>query len=88
MLCDIGGMPVILRIGPYAFFFYAEEGMEPAHTHIRRDDALIKFWLDPVEMAYNYGFSNREARLLRRLVIENRDFLKEKWDEFFRRTLG
>jgi hypothetical protein len=29
-------MPVVLRIGPYTFFFYAEEGDEPPHIHIRR----------------------------------------------------
>ncbi|MBT6700702.1 MAG: DUF4160 domain-containing protein, partial [Gammaproteobacteria bacterium] len=30
-------MPVVIRIGPYRFFFYSNENSEPAHIHIQRE---------------------------------------------------
>ena len=50
-------MPTSLRIGPYRFFFYAGDRNELAHTHVQRDDAEAKFWLAPVRLAWNRGFS-------------------------------
>ena len=61
-------MPVVLRIGPYVFFFYSEENNEPPHIHIRRDRSLAKFWLDPISLASNRGHPNHEVTYLRRLV--------------------
>jgi hypothetical protein len=40
-------MPNILRVGPYRFFIYSNEGDEPPHVHVRRDRKLAKFWLSP-----------------------------------------
>jgi hypothetical protein len=80
-------MPVVLRIGPYSFLFYSEEGNEPPHIHVRRDENLLKFWLESLDLAYNFGFSPHEMRRIRSLVQENREFLLEKWDEYFRRTI-
>ena len=41
-------MPTVDRIGPYRFFFFANEGNEPPHVHVQRGRALAKFWLQPV----------------------------------------
>jgi hypothetical protein len=41
-------VPVIARVGAYRFFFYSNEGDEPAHVHIQRERMLAKFWLDDV----------------------------------------
>ena len=38
-------MPVVLRIGPYEFFFFSNERQEPAHIHVERDEDEAKFWL-------------------------------------------
>lgn len=76
-------MPTVLRIGPYRFFFYSNENREPPHIHIRSSDGEAKFWLDPVELAYNYGHSGRELGRLERLVVENRELLIEAWNEYF-----
>ena len=78
-------MPTVLRIGPYRFFFYANEGDEPAHVHVQRDQALAKFWLEPVSYTRSTGFSARELLQLFSLVKENRTALMEAWDEFFAR---
>ncbi len=49
-------MPVVLRIGPYVFFFCSNERQEPAHIHVERDADEAKFWLGPVRLAANHGF--------------------------------
>lgn len=76
-------MPTVLRVGPYRFFFYSNEGREPPHIHVQRDRALAKFWLDPVSLAKSTGFSSNELRTLQACVIENRDLFLEAWHEHF-----
>jgi hypothetical protein len=68
-------MPVVLRIGPYVFFFYSLENNEPPHIHVRRDKMLAKFWLDPVSLAYNGRYPVHEVRHLGRLVQEHPELL-------------
>ena len=79
-------MPVVLRIGPYVFFFYSLENNEPPHIHIRRDRSLAKFWLDEVSLAYNRGYPNHEVTHLRHLVEEHRDLLIRSWHDYFQGT--
>ena len=55
-------MPTVARIGPYRFFFYSNEGTEPPHIHVQRDQDLAKFWLDPVALARVSGFRAVEMR--------------------------
>ncbi|MCL6530783.1 MAG: DUF4160 domain-containing protein [Meiothermus ruber] len=78
-------MPTVLRIGPYRFFFYANENEEPAHIHVQRDRALAKFWLKPVAYASSSGFSAQELSKLLKLVEENKEVFEEAWNEFFSR---
>lgn len=78
-------MPTVLRIGPYRFFFYSNEGNEPAHIHIRGADGEAKFWLAPVELAYNYGYRGHELREIEKLVEENQELLTEAWNEYAKR---
>ncbi len=76
-------MPTVLQIGPYRFFFYSSDGGEPAHIHVERDDALAKYWLDPVRLATSRGFRSTELRDIERLVGENAATLLEAWHEYF-----
>jgi hypothetical protein len=76
-------MPTVLRINAYRFYFYSHEPNEPAHVHIDRDDSTAKFWLEPVALAKNIGFSAKELRKLQSLVEENKVMLAEVWDEYF-----
>ena len=76
-------MPTVLREGPYRFYFYSHEPNEPPHVHVDRDDLSAKFWLDPVSLARNFGFTARELRRLQSLVVENRDKLLEAWHGYF-----
>jgi len=77
-------MPTIAQLGPYRVFFYSNEGQEPPHVHIERDNAVAKYWLAPVDLANNYSFSTHELNKLEQLVIENRQEWLEKWREFHR----
>lgn len=76
-------MPTILRLGPHRFFFYSNEGAEPAHIHVQRDHALAKFWLRPVALADSTGFAAAELAKLSRVVREHETTLMEAWNEFF-----
>ena len=76
-------MPTIDDIGPYKFFFYSAEGVEPPHVHVRRDQATAKFWLNPVRLARSRRFGDHELRIIQQLVEENRDRILEAWNEHF-----
>jgi hypothetical protein len=52
-------------------------------VHIDRDDQTCKFWLEPVALARNLGFSAKELRDIERLVIDNQLLLLEAWHEYF-----
>ena len=75
--------PTVLRIGPYRFFFYSGDRVEPPHVHVERDDSLAKFWLDPVRLQDNAGFRPGEIRRIQRLVEEKQTELLESWNDYF-----
>ena len=81
-------MPTVLRVGPYRVYFYSHEPNEPPHVHVDRDDQSTKFWLGPVAMARNLGFTARELRRIERLLVEHRQQLLEAWSEYFRHQPG
>lgn len=76
-------MPTVLRSGPYRLYFYSHEPNEPPHVHIDRDEQSCKFWLEPLSLARNLGFSAKELRDLEKLVINNQQQLLEAWHEYF-----
>jgi Domain of unknown function (DUF4160) len=77
-------MPTVWRFGPYRFYFYSHEPNEPPHIHVDREDLSAKFWLDPVQLARNFGFRAHELRELQSLVSRHQKELLEHWNEFFR----
>ena len=78
-------MPTVGRIGQFRFFFYSNEGTEPAHVHAQAERKLAKFWLDHVALASSGRFSAYELRAIERIVLENRERFLEAWNEFFGR---
>jgi hypothetical protein len=79
-------MPTVIRIGPYRFLFYASDGDEPIHIHVRRDDYMAKFWVKPVRLSVNIGFPSKELREIEKLVEQNSEEIERKWNEFFSRS--
>jgi len=76
-------MPTVLRVRGHRFFFFSNEGHEPPHIHVETAEKYAKFWLKPVALARAVGYNARELGQLRELVEERRDFLEEKWHEYF-----
>ena len=76
-------MPTVLRIGAFRFFFYSNEGQEPAHIHVQADNRLAKFWLQPVNLASSIGFNAKQLNQLLGLVRENESLFLEAWNDFF-----
>jgi hypothetical protein len=74
--------PAVLRSGPYRVFFYAADRDEPPHVHVRRDDAIAKFWLDLVRLEESRRFRSHELRVIERLLEDHRRQLLEQWHEF------
>jgi len=80
-------MPTVLRVGPYRFYFYSHDLInEPPHVHIDRDELSAKFWLNPVALARNLGFSASELRKIERIVREHQSELLERWRKEYGRT--
>ncbi|RYY94671.1 MAG: DUF4160 domain-containing protein [Alphaproteobacteria bacterium] len=78
-------MPTVLRWNGYRFYFFSNEGAEPPHIHIDKGGATAKVWLDPVAMASNLGYSQRELTILLRKVEEEREAFVEGWRAYFGR---
>lgn len=76
-------MPTVLRLGPYRFFFYSNEGLEPPHIHVERGSCHAKFWLETVALARSQSFPARELRRLEGIVGEHRERFLEAWNDHF-----
>lgn len=75
-------MPRIKDIrGPYWFFFYSFDCNEPIHVHARREKKTCKFWLQPIQLAANHGFTARELSVIRRLIETHYEVIIEAWHE-------
>ncbi len=65
-------MPTIKNIsGPYRFFFYSFDCNEPEHVHVQRENRVCKYWLRPLSLGANDGFSARELNQIRGKIADN-----------------
>ncbi len=77
-------MPVVLRERGYRFEFYASDGDEPQHVHVKKDAKHAKVWLVPtVRLEFNRRLRSHEVNEILRLVRGNRVSLLESWNDFF-----
>jgi hypothetical protein len=79
-------MPTLLRAGPYRLFMFMADCVEPHHVHVEGNDGLAKFWLRPVSLAENVGYSPREIHRIRQLVASQRMVLIRAIDEICKRA--
>lgn len=77
-------MPTIFREGPYRFFFYSNEGLEPIHVHVEASGKEAKYWIDPLVLAYSEGFRAHELSEIRSIILLRTSLIKEKWNEHFK----
>ena len=77
-------MPTVLRVDGFRFFFYSNEGQEPAHIHVVRQADEAKFWLLPdVRLGWTDGFDPAALNKLHTIVRANQNLFLEKWNEYF-----
>ncbi len=75
-------MPAVKSIpGPYRFFVYSFDCNEPMHVHIQRERMICKFWIKPLALGKNQGFSAKELNMIRNLVKKNSEDIMEAWYE-------
>jgi hypothetical protein len=75
-------MPTVRGIsGPYRFYFYSFDCNEPKHVHVQREKMICKFWLNPVALSENYGYSPMELNRIRRHIETHYNRIVEAWDE-------
>jgi hypothetical protein len=71
-LPSIRGIP-----GPYRFFFYSFDCVEPMHIHVELDEATCKFWLRPLTLAANNGFSPRDLNRIRSIIQDHLEVMQD-----------
>jgi len=76
-------MPEIFRKFGFVFFFYANEGQEPMHVHVRKAGGFAKFWIEPMELDFSQGLKVQDLARAEELIQENFELIKHKWDEIF-----
>ena len=74
-------MPEVFRELGFVFFFYANEGIEPIHIHVRKAAGFAKYWLDPIELDFSQGMKVQDLKTAEQLIIDNLDKIKTKWNE-------
>ncbi|MFV0541073.1 MAG: DUF4160 domain-containing protein [Aestuariibaculum sp.] len=65
-----------------SIFFYSNEHF-PVHIHVEKDNKTAKFDLNEIELVRSRGFNASELKEMRKLVIDNVEFFKNKWDKYF-----
>ncbi len=76
-------MPTLLIVGPYRFFFYSSDAVEPPHVHVQSGASSAKFWLNPARLQSSKGFNERQIRQILKLVEKHGSFFERKWHEYF-----
>ena len=76
-------MPAVVRWNGHRFYFYSHEGTEPPHIHVDKAGNSAKFWLDPIGLAQNWGYSDRELNRLHDKIIDLQDELLRAWHDHF-----
>lgn len=64
-------MPTVVGIGPYRFYFYANDRSEAVHIHVEGNGGSAKFWLEPVRLQESRGPAWHELSRLAGVVAEH-----------------
>jgi hypothetical protein len=74
-------MPEVFRKLGFVFFFYANEGNEPMHIHVRKAGGFAKYWMEPIELEFSQGMKVSELKTAEELIKENNELIKSRWNE-------
>jgi hypothetical protein len=76
-------MPTVLRTEGFRFYFYSHETNEPPHIHVDRENNTAKFWVEPVSLARNIGFTPQDLRNIQNIIKNHKVLFLEKWYGYF-----
>ncbi|MDP4220346.1 MAG: DUF4160 domain-containing protein [Bacteroidota bacterium] len=78
-------MPNVFRrpINGYRLFFYSNEGSEPPHVHVQKAENAAKFWIDPVKLDWNEGFSSQQISFIEKMIRARKTRILNAWNEYF-----
>lgn len=76
-------MPTVLCIKGYRIGFFSADGDEPPHVHADKDGHQAKFWIEPVQLARNVGFSRHELNEIHDILTQFQPELLRAWHEYF-----
>jgi len=77
-------MPTVLLVNGFRFFFYSADSDEPIHIHVQKGMGDGKIWLQPaIKIEYLVDFKAQEEKFIVELVTQKREFLIQKWHEYF-----
>lgn len=77
MLHDVS--PTVHLEDGFRFSFWANENREPPHVHVRKGDAIAKWWLDPIAEDYSVGFNPSQRSRILHIVQQNHFEMLERW---------
>lgn len=83
-------MPKVFDEAGFAGRFYMADLNEPVHIHVVKDNKEAKFWVTPIALATNSGFSQRELRRVEELIRKYQADIRTFWQaaEEARRNAG
>jgi hypothetical protein len=76
-------MPTILRFKGYRVGFFSADGDEPPHVHVTKAGSTAKFWMEPVELANNFGFTRHELHEIHDVLQQHASNILNAWHEYF-----
>lgn len=79
-------VPTVFYRNGFRFYFWSEEGKEPAHIHVNKGNGTAKYWLVPeIECEFSYGFKLSEERYIRATIKKEYKTLISAWNEYNKR---
>ncbi len=79
-------MPTVLFVYGWRFFFYSNESKEPIHIHCKKGEKECKYWLlsdkFDIEEVYSFNMSEKDKRIVRKLIFENFDYIESEWYKY------
>jgi len=74
-------MPTVFLQNGYRVSFYSYDLAERIHVHVFKAGHECKVWIDDFTIAFNHGFKSREIAEIRRILVERRGEIIERWLE-------
>ena len=75
--------PTVFRERGFRFYFFSREESR-IHVHVHGHSGEAKFWIEPqIELAQNYGLTDAELNLVKKLIEEHENDIRTVWKRHF-----